>query len=388
MSRRRKKDRRRDRPKPQKQHGYDYGFLPRALALGSISFANRLTEADTIALAFGEDFAPSLNRKIPLLALVARKREPLQAAFEELSQWAAATDGDAVDLTILFRSGDEYLLALGPEPNRLRQRCLGFDRVHEALPTFLTWIKPQTAAGPHVRQFQEYCKRLVSPFFLQGASYAGLAVGARPDPSLFRPLDDSCKILKLTATFAEEGDARPGTLSWGLLSTQRDSTQRGARVSAFKGSARDNLLSVSHIVREQALSCHFPVTLERLRNLPATSAICSRIENLGGERWQIEQAFCNVVLSMELVGNIHFLGLSKSALESRIVEAIKDRFEVADGRSASLSAIGEAVVLGQMSLDAGFLAHRAGINPGHKTLPDLLSELRRRNLLRPPDRPT
>ena len=51
----------------------------------------------------------------------------------------------------------------------------------------------------------------------------------------------------------------------------------------------------------------------------------------GVRPWQIEQALCNLVLSAEMGRGAHYIGLSARKAESGIIQAIRSRYELADG---------------------------------------------------------
>jgi hypothetical protein len=245
--------------------GLDFGFLPKALAVGSPDFVQLLTEAHIVALAYGLDTPSQLNMRLPLLALVARNHNPLKQAFEQFAQWAATSDGDAVELTIVIRNDGFYDFALSPERSRLRQRCMGFDRVFEPLLNVVSWIKPELPISSHVREFHRYTKNVFSPFVFHGASYSGLVAGLQPDLSSARPLDDSCKILKFSSGVVEEDKAEEGTFAHSLNRMRRD-LRTGSHRKLSKKNIRAADLGAAFERRERSLNCHFPVTRVRINS--------------------------------------------------------------------------------------------------------------------------
>lgn len=327
------------------------------MAIGDVDFARYLSEAETFAVAYGYDRVPGTTVTVPAITILGRELDPLTKAFDALARLATASNGgDAVDLGIVFRDQNRYLLALSPEPTRLTRRCLGFERVLQALPTFPIWVKHQDQTNPWLRQFEKYCRNLVSPFLLDGAVYSGLAVGGRPEPSLMTSLPPQSKILKFSARFSDEAEARPGSWASSILATadRRQVSRPGPE------GAKEVLRSYAHHTRARTFATHFPVTLGRLGMTPHLASIEIALQQEGIRRWQIEQAVCNLALSLENVGRMHYEGLSMRALEKAIVDWLRRRFEMADGTSAPAEMVTTESVREQIRLDAYALLRKVG----------------------------
>ena len=363
------------------KHGYDYAFLPISLAIGSLDFAKLLTEANIIAVAYGLDYSDIIGVRIPTITLVGRNSGPLRKVFQQFAKWSESSDGDAVELTIVFKNDGGYLLGLSPDSQRLKQRCLGFDRVSKPILTSITWIKTLDTTSPGVRELQNYCKRLVSPFFLEAAYYKGLTVGSTPDLSLLEQIAGIDKILKFTATFVDEDHVQENSQAWLVLNIHRSKIEK-SKLAKLKKKLIGKDLANSHTVRMEGIKEHFSVTLERIKSHKDLTAIKNRLETQGIRSWQIDQAICNLLLSIEITkGKLYFESISEQKLDEVVCSALRNRFEIADGNLEHLKMLTDDIVITQVILDSITLLRRTGIQPNKKDLASLLEQLNNKGLL-------
>lgn len=83
-------------------------------ACGSARYQG-LSDASIIGVAYGEAWAEEIERRVPMVTLIAQHADPLKEAFETFHAWAESTDADALELTFVFRTSGGYVLALSPE---------------------------------------------------------------------------------------------------------------------------------------------------------------------------------------------------------------------------------------------------------------------------------
>lgn len=82
------------------------------MIVGSFDFVQQLSAAQVRAVAYGE--APFDGRFIPRITLIGRNSTALKLAFEEFNVWCAASDGDAIDLSIIFQKSGGCILGISP----------------------------------------------------------------------------------------------------------------------------------------------------------------------------------------------------------------------------------------------------------------------------------
>ena len=371
-----------------RRRGYDYALLPSAMAISAVEFADDLHNADVFAVAYGLHYWDQLHRTIPTITLLARSSEHLGKAFQQFEAWTSLSDGDAVELNFVFLSSGGYLLSLGPEPRRLEQRCLGFDRTSRALIASVTWIKEMTTVHASLLQFRKYCQQLISPFFLDGACYMGLTMGAVPDPIFIQEVPTLRKILKFSVEHVDEADIKEHTQAWVALNMHKHRAKMTKIGKMSRNKSKQFLLNTAHDARSEILSRHFPVTLERLRTNKDLQSMCTRLIATGLRAWQFEQAVCNLLLSADLTkGKPHFDGIPKNQIDNEIVIALQNRFEVANGDSKEILNLKEAQIVTQAIEDAKTLLAEAGTLPKKQDLSSVLEALKRRGLLDPPQSP-
>jgi hypothetical protein len=272
---------------------------------------------------------------VPAITLIARNEIPVREAFREFNAWAAQTDGDALELTFIFRSDGSYLLVLAPETTRLQRRTLGYNRTSHVLVMTLMWVFPVTTTHPALRTIREYCKGFPAPIMFSAARLPPLLVAPSATASELRPVAGVKPLLKFSLTLVDESDVTPHSTAWAAL---QSASMKGGSSSREKPPPPEP--AATGEMRAKMLRAHFPVTLERLQGSKWFDEMCLSLHrDHGVRRWQVEQAICNLVLSEETVGRPHFAGLGSRELADLVVKALDRRYEVANGSTlAPLSA--------------------------------------------------
>ena len=329
--------------------GFDFGCLPYAALVGYSEFPKQLTDAEIIAVAYGEDWSSDIKQRIPLITLVARNFEPLVKAFETFHSWADAGDPDSLELKVIFRKSGGFLLILSPELNQLERRCIGFNRTH--IPTIFKaiWIKQIDTVQPFLLSVRDYAQGSIAPYFFGGVTYSGpLTEQTSSSAPAVQQISGLEPLLKFEISFIDETEVKPHSVEWAALETI--SSQSKSRLKKSEPMSPSPAVIAEH--RVKTLRTHFPVTLERLR--------CSGyrkdfLENLPDDitDWQIQQALCNLTLSQDMGCGFHYLTLSTEELSDAIVEALDGRIEVADNKPSPTFSIDQ--VHTQLLADANAL---------------------------------
>ena len=328
MARKRKKRKNRTYSKTARaiHLAFDYGCLPTAMAVANLDFPTLLTEAQVDAVAYGTRHSKELNEEVPAISLVAQHAAPLAKAFSIFQDWSISSDSDAVELTFLLRDAGGYILVISPEPARMEQRCIGYNRTHQAVNTAAMWCKPIDTFNPILSRFKDhYTSVPIAPYIFTGETYTGpRSAFRRVSPAGLHEVSGLHALLKFEVTFVAEHEAIPGTIGW--LAAKIESS------SNIQTGPRRHIPTPDEIsgCRLRTLSRHFPVTLERMR---VSREIRDSIHDLQQEKiqpWQVEQAICNLVLESDLSsGKVR----GRSEMHERIIEALDERYELADGSS-------------------------------------------------------
>lgn len=320
-------------------------------------------------IAYGSAWSESFDKKVPTISLVAQHSDELAKAFEEFNAWSEMTGPDSVAMNFVFRKNGGCLLAISPEYSRLQRRCLGFDRTHRAFVMGPTWIKSNASIHPFLRTFRQYCSAPVAPFLLDGVTCVGPK--SVPPP---RSVPDVCPVpgirplQKFEVTFVDENEATPNSMAWIALRAESGNKPESPPTGPPKPEP-DKIAKE----RTRTLAQHFPVTLERIRRESLVQRLMRGLDEYRVRPWQIEQALCNLVLSAEMGRGAHFTGLSAHKAENGIIEAIRSRYELADGGGIPTFSIED--VSTQVVADGNVLLQQFG-KKGRTNLADLQAALK------------
>ena len=327
---RRKKRRSRSRSTTPTPLGVDFGCFRTRAAVTLPEFSDHLREASIVAVAYGSDWSEALGTEVPSMSLVAQRAEPLREAFGIFSAWSDAADGDAIELTVVLKKSGGFLLGISPEYERLARRCVGFDRT--AVPPLAftpIWCKAIKTAHRHLMQLRSYTQRPIAPFLFGGATLSGLLIHSDPDVPQVAAVPGLTSILKFDISFADESDVEPGGMGEMLLKTVSP-TNRSSETRSSPQTGR-TIIDIG-IERARVLRTHFPVTLERLHRSGRLQYLRTAVAlDADVGLWQLEQAYCNLVLSAGSGWGIHYRRL-RPRNRDKILTAIGERYEIADGR--------------------------------------------------------
>ena len=327
-----------------KVKGYDFGCVPHAMAVGVYDFPNDLHEAEIYGVAYGEARSDEVAQVVPVISLVAENAEPIARAFSAFNEWADVTDPDSLELTFVLRTDGTYVIALSPEPARLLRRCLGFQRTLRPLMSMVTWCKPIDSTHTSLHKIREYSRGPVAPFLFDGVVHSSNKLSLTSTAPPVRTIPNLHALLKFEATFVEEANVEQNSVAWVALQAASDASREGGEKSGHPVPVQ-----TLNEQRTQMLRAHFPVTLERIKNSLTFITQMSELATESVRPWQVEQAVCNIVLSSELGCGPHYRDIPSSELEDTILNALRDRYEIAGG--TGLSSIDTASLREQIIAD-------------------------------------
>jgi hypothetical protein len=320
--------------------GFDFGLPPIAMAVGSNDFVRDLSSASIIAVAYGKRWSSKLSSMIPSIALVGRNAEALGSAFDVFNNWEDLTGSDSLQLTLVLRKAGGYVICIAPEIARLERRCIGYHRNCQPLAMTATWLKSMDSTQPALHELRDYCSQLIAPMFLDGMSCESdqdALNGKLQSISGLRPL------LKFDVAFVDEDDVAPSSMGWLALHLE-DATETKPSVKQQKPSP-----SEIELQRIRSLRTHFPVTLERMRVSQHFKTIVSELSTEGIRAWQVEQAFCNFIMT-----NRKQASRSRSSTaRDDIADLLDALYEIADG--TTLPILSAEQVRAQIRADGNFL---------------------------------
>lgn len=364
------------------ERGFDFGQPLTSFVEVGLGHLDYFARADVGGCAYGSVWSEELGAGIPVVTILARYREPLRAAMSELRSWGDGVDGDAVDMTAVFLKNGAWLLGLSPEPRRLAARTQGADLLLDPLYLAPTWIKTLDTTDPFLARFRAYQDAMFAPFILNAAAWSGARPDERrPNETQLNTLEPELSLLKFQCTFADEETVEPGSQAHLMLSTFRRDGQKGRGRSSGdgRGQTRPEIGRVK-AKREHVLSSLFTVSRRRGDRAGLTAAALDRLAPLGVQRWQVEQAIANVVLSRRICEADHYATVDTRSFKNAVIEGAYSHTEFADGDLSRFS-ITPDILDRQIDLDGRDLLKVFGYSPKKDGLAATLGELRRRHLI-------
>ena len=327
--------------------GVDFGCFRANAAVTFPGFLDHLGEASIVAVAYGSEWSEALGADIPSMSLVARRAEPLREAFKIFAAWSDESDGDAVELTVVLKESGGFLLGISPEYGRLACRCVGFDRTSVSPLAFApVWCHSIKTAHRHLIQLRSYAQKPIAPFLFGGVTLSGLLTHSDPDVPEVAAVPGLTSILKFEITFADETAVEPGGMGELLLRTASPAHQS----SETRSPPTHRTIGDIGSERARILRTHFPVTLERLHRSGRLQHLRTTVApDADVAMWQFEQAYSNLVLSAGSGWGIHYRRLRPQNARGKILHAIGERYEIADGQP--LDAFTDAQVWEQLMAD-------------------------------------
>jgi hypothetical protein len=358
--------------------GYDYGISARAAAVGSPGFTQKLTEAEIVAVAYGSVYDDEVQRMIPSLTLVGRNESPLQEAFKEFNAWADASDGDAIDLTIVFRESNGYTIIIGPDTQKLIDRTLTYDAVFEAMSFQAYWAKPIDTISEPLKELRAFLEIGIRPFKFSGATYSGLTTPGAAMLDLIKPVSGARDLLKFSIRFVDEGAEQEK--DWqriARLTKDREKRAKKLREKPELPHHKDVFTS-----RANRLKTLFPLTLWRAETCSNIESMMEEAAKLGIRRWQVQQALCNVLVSREIgTGKPHFQEIPGQEWPDALIKHLRTRYEIGTGEVQQIKNITLEEILRQAQLDVVYLLSNYGVKAPPTDLVSGQKELNRLSLL-------
>ncbi len=305
-----------------------------------------------------------------MISLGATRVAPLKRAFEILRSWDREPGDDGFSLEfVLLRSGG-YLVTISPEFEALRGRVAKADRFVSPLGVNVFWIFELSRQGPWIPDFRAYVARPVSPFIFAACEFT-----AEDKPP--RHLPDVPEILKFQARFSDESQDNLSPFARAILEKrgERGGSHEPRSLPPKPKQAARAILER----RTEQLRRHFPVTVHRLETNRQFEEFRVRNPNVSVVKWQHQQAYCNALLSSEMIGGPHYQGLSPGDLVGAIGNRLAGRVELAN--MPSLPSVPDSVLIRQVSLDAAYLLEQRGCRKPPQNFAKLSEKLAAEGLL-------
>ncbi len=281
-----KKPQKPKRPSQPTRIGYDFGWPHTVMFVPSIDFEADLRASRIIGCAYAEE-GPG-GERVPWIALVAEKPEPLIRAFETFKTWTDLTGPGALDVHIVH-SGQGYDIAIGPDTQHLIWRMRGIDRTAERQLMSLSYIKHIDTRHPFFDMLEEYSKQPIAPVIFTGVTVsAPLGPNTVATPDAIRPIPNFPALRLLCLPINRSMSEAPANSVLGaLMRERRKNDLESSRKEYVEHTTSPSAVSKR---RERILWSIFPASIHALRK---NSQIRSRVAELatkGFRTWQIEQA--------------------------------------------------------------------------------------------------
>lgn len=362
--------------------GFDFGQPLTSFVESGFEHLDHFAEAEVGGCSYGYVRSAEVGAAIPVVTLLARHEAPLRTAMSELRSWGDGVDGDAVEMTVVFMKNGGWLLGLSPEARRLAARTQTADLLLDPLYFAPTWIKTLDTTDHFLRRFEQYHEAMFAPFILSAAVWRGSAPDQRrPHDTQIDPLEQRLSLLKFQCTFSDEDSVEAGSQAAVMLATfKRDGKLRRAkRSSGGEAPGRPDITRIQ-AKREQVLASLFTVSRRRAERTGLTAGMMEQLAPLGIQRWQVDQAIANVVLSRKMCGEDHYASLENKLLKRAVIEGAFNHVEFADGDLSQFTITPE-ILERQIDLDGRDLLRIFGHQPKRDGVAATLGELRRRRLI-------
>lgn len=362
--------------------GFDFGQPLTSFVESGFEHLDHFAEAEVGGCSYGYVRSAEVGAVIPVVTLLARHEAPLRTAMSELRSWGDGVDGDAVEMTVVFMKNGGWLLGLSPEARRLAARTQTADLLLDPLYFAPTWIKTLDTTDHFLRRFEQYHEAMFAPFILSAAVWRGSPPNQRrPHDTQMDPLEQRLSLLKFQCTFSDEDSVEAGSQAAVMLATfKRDGKLRRARRSSGgEAPGRPDITRIQ-AKREQVLASLFTVSRRRADRTGLTAGMMEQLAPLGIQRWQVDQAIANVVLSRKMCGEDHYAPLENKSLKRAVIEGAFNHVEFADGDLSQFT-IAPEILERQIDLDGRDLLRIFGHQPKRDGVAATLGELRRRRLI-------
>lgn len=347
-----KKPQKPKRPSQPTRIGYDLGWPHTIMLVPSIDFNAELRASRIVGCAYAEE-GPG-GERVPCIALVAEKPEPLVRAFNTFKTWTDLTGPGALDVHIVH-SGKGYDIAIGPDAQHLIWRMRGIDRTAERQLMSLSYIKHIDTRHPLFDMLEEYSKQPIAPVIFTGVTLsAPLGPNAVATPDAIRPIPNlpSLRLLSLPIN-RSRNEAAANSVLGALMREPRKVDLESSRKEYIEHTTSPSAVSER---RERILWSIFPATIHALRKNRQNASRVAELATKGFRTWQIEQAIihCHV---WQLLNSSQRQGLKKSGDYGNMLDGFVE-FVLPD---FSILLADENAILSQATRDLRHLLRELGV---------------------------
>jgi len=295
--------------------GYDYGLPERIMTLADIEYPKLIGEAECVGFAYG--MTPEIEQcgNVPFACLICRNISSVAKAFEHFKEWIKGSGGknEALQVTLVRLKAAGYKMCIYPTQELLVKRCIPYWLEDDMEPVFFI------------------------PCYIKGFDSHGA----------YEPLKQLARAHPVLLCY---GDVRTGVPEFkeGILLPnmkfmhQDEVSQNSMEISAVRdlnlakeempkppkrkiASVEDNIKIKKRRIRR--LKSHFPVTLEYLKVNSGFLDTADTLMKEGYIDWQIKQAACNIILSMNLTGTQTFENIDQGKASNLIAEYFLNKRE-------------------------------------------------------------
>jgi hypothetical protein len=269
--------------------GYDFGVRNRTGVIGDFAYIEDWDKSGYFANGYGIYPQHGVIFNAPFLAMIFEDEGIGRRLFSEhFMKWVQSSgSGDAIDISFVEWNDGSYTMGLAPNIEYLVKRTLPNvnDEEVEILPMVLS-------------KFKEFPNR--SKYFMEFKRMA------RTNPVLFVPADrnmrvmDDLLIVKYKINFLNEGNAADDWIGEIMLRNRK--LEKGRYEAPIP---LEDYQTVSKR-RNKMMKKYFPITLERIYVSEKYKQVSSSLQNNEYAEWQIQQGFCNLVLSKNRLGLLHY----------------------------------------------------------------------------------
>jgi hypothetical protein len=309
------------------EKGYEFGVPFYAMATSLPDFVGALGEAKVVGCLYGGETHPDFG-ELPFLGIIATQPRALTTALADLHRRTQPPGGDLVILGFQLSPGGGYQLSISLDPEDLARRLLPGNYLNVPLSVVTSWHFFLNSTDQQLLKIKRWKEENpLYPLLLGGATTNAAGV--------IRPCGTVVPVFNVH--FSEKKSGTPEIFH----------PMAGAAQHVDRDGDPPRYTSAQVVSRSrEVLRRYFPLTTGSLGSLLA--APTCELE------WQRAQALCNLAVSTEIFGRVHYIGASSGSLSTTIERHLKERIETKPLRidDFPVGHLDRQLLLDRLSLDS------------------------------------
>ena len=295
--------------------GYDYGLPERMMTLADFEYPRLMGEAECVGFAYGMTPETEQFGNVPFACLICKKIAFVAKAFEHFKKWIKGSGGnsEALQVSLIRLKTDGYKMCIYPNQDLLIKRCVPYWLYDDIEPISLISNYVKGFDGHGTYDFLKQLAKTDSILFCYGDVRTGMP-------------EFKDGILLSNMKFMSQDEVSRNSMEISAVRDPNLAKKEIAKPLKRKITSIEDVIKIKKR-RTRRLKSHFPITLEYLKINPGFLKTADILRKEGYVDWQIRQAACNVVFSMNLTGTLTFENIDLEKTPNLIAEYFSSKKE-------------------------------------------------------------